>query len=195
MRLLIRARPGIHVADVVVLALEGERAGLGPGAHDEVVRFVEALVRNGWVDTEGMVFRADASHETADQPATGNDVDHRMLLGHGERMRSQRQRTAQDADLYPLRATRQRRSGDDRRGHQPVRRLVMLVHRHRVETERLAVFQLVQVAVVELVALFRVEMPVRQIDPHGGVPAPGLEIEVRVGHEMEQNYLHTSSTN
>jgi hypothetical protein len=38
-------------------------------------------------------------------------------------------------------------------------------------------------------------VPVRQIDTHGGVPAPGLEIEVRVGHEMEQDYLHTSSTN
>src|SRR6185436_6351350 len=92
-------------------------------------------------------------------------------------------------------AARECRRRHDRRGHQAVRRLVMLVHRHRVEAELLAVLQLVEIAVVELVALLRVEVLVRQLHPHGAVPAPGLEVEVGVRHQVEQDYLHTKSTN
>ena len=40
----------------------------------------------------------------------------------------------------------------------------MLVHRHDVPAELFAVLELVEVAVVELVALLRIEVPVGQID-------------------------------
>src|ERR1700722_4951984 len=44
MRLLERSRPHVHIFEAVVLALEAERTGLGPGLHHEIMRLVEALV-------------------------------------------------------------------------------------------------------------------------------------------------------
>ena len=41
-RLLVRARPRVHVRKVVVLAAPVKRTGLGPRAHDEVVRFAKS---------------------------------------------------------------------------------------------------------------------------------------------------------
>jgi hypothetical protein len=61
----------------------------------------------------------------------------------------------------------------------------MLVHRDRVETELFAVLELVEIAVVEPVALLRVEVLVRQLHPHRTVPAPRLEVEVGIGHQVK----------
>ena len=70
----------------------------------------------------------------------------------------------------------------------------MLVHRHRVEAELLAVLQLVEVAVVELVRLLGVVIPVRQ-PPHCAVLARRGDIDVGIGHQVKQDYLHTMATN
>src|SRR6185503_7885091 len=99
-----------------------------------------------------------------------------------------------DCDLDLRGSSRQGRGGHDRRRHESLRRLMVLVPRDDVEAELLAVLQLVEEAVVELVTLLRVEMPVRQLDPHRAVLAPGLEVEVGVRHEMEKDYLHTIET-
>src|SRR5438876_522713 len=69
---------------------------------------------------------------------------------------------------------------------------MMLVHREHIEAEFFAVLELVEVAVVELVSLLRVEVAVGQRHPHGAVLAPLGEVEVRVRHEMEQHYLHAN---
>src|SRR2546428_6785059 len=71
----------------------------------------------------------------------------------------------------------------------------MLVHRDNVEAERLGVLQLVEVAVVEPPALFRVEVAVGERYVDRAVLAAGLEIEVGVRHQVEHGYLHRSSTN
>ena len=55
---------------------------------------VEALVARGRIDAEDVVFRPDAAHESGDQPAAGQRVDHRVLLGERQRMLAQRQRAA-----------------------------------------------------------------------------------------------------
>src|SRR4051794_9734414 len=110
-------------------------------------------------------------------------------------MRAQRQRAAQDRDLYLLGSTRQGRSRDNRRRHEAVRGLVMLVDAHRIEPQRLGVLELVEIAVIELVAFDWIEVLVRQIDPDGAVLAPRLEVEVGVRHQVKQHYLHTISTN
>ena len=69
MRLLERPRPHVHVFEMVVLALEGERAGLGPGPHHQVVRLLVALERIDRIGAEREIFRADAAHEAGDQRA------------------------------------------------------------------------------------------------------------------------------
>src|SRR3954464_9852839 len=98
-----------------------------------------------------------------------------------------RRRAAGDRNAGAFRAPRQRRRGDDRRWHKAIGSLVVLVHRDDVETQLLAVLQLVEVAVVEPVALLRIEVAVRQRDPYGAVLAPRREIEIRVGHEVKKD--------
>jgi hypothetical protein len=51
---------------------------------------------------------------------------------------------------------------------------VVLVYGDRVESQLLAVLQLVEIAVVESVAFHRVEIRIRQIDPDRAVLASGL---------------------
>ena len=99
MRLLIGPRPAVHVFEVIVLALEGEGAGLGPGLHDQIVRLVEAVVGFRRVRARGMIFGADAAHETGDQPAAGDVVEHGEFFGDHERIVQQRQRAAEHGDL------------------------------------------------------------------------------------------------
>src|SRR5258707_12629 len=70
----------------------------------------------------------------------------------------------------------------------------MLVHPDRVEAELLAVLELVEIAVVELVPLLRVEVAVGQRHPDPAVLAPGREVEVGVRHQMKEDYLHAKRT-
>ena len=83
---------------------------------------------------------------------------------------------------YGADSVSQRRSGDNRRRHETVRGLVMLVHRDDVEAELLAVLELIQIAVVELVALLRIEILVRQRHPDRAVLLALGKVEVRVRH-------------
>src|SRR5437764_6339457 len=70
----------------------------------------------------------------------------------------------------------------------------MFVHRDHIEAERFAVLELIEIAVIELVPLLPIEVAVGQRHPHGAVLAPRGEVEVRIGHEMEENYLHAKRT-
>jgi len=185
MRLLERTRPKVHVLHVVMVAFESERPFLGPRAHDQVVRLMEAVVRESRVHAERVVFRADAAHEAADQATAADDVDHRVLFSDRQRVRAQGQCAAKNSDLHLLRFTRQGRSRDNRRRHEAVGSLMVLVHPDRVEAQFLCVLELVEVPVVELVTLDRIEVLVRQIDPDGAVLAPRLEVEVGVRHEVK----------
>ena len=80
-------------------ALEREGAGLGPGLDHEIVRLLEARVREGRVGAEREIFGADAAHHAADEPPAGQHVDHRVLLGEGQRMLAQAEGVAEDGDL------------------------------------------------------------------------------------------------
>ena len=172
MRLLVRPRPHVHVFEVIVLALERERARARPALHHEVVRLLEARMRECRIDAERIIFGADAAHHAGDQPPAGDAVDHRVLLGERERMLAQAEGVAEDRDLGVLGAARQRGRHHHRRGHQPVGVLVMLVDRDAVEAKLGGEFELVEIAVVELVALLRIEIAVRQHHPGGADTFP-----------------------
>ena len=51
------------------------RTGIEGSAHDQVMRLVEAGVREGGVSAHRVVFAADAAHHAGDQPAAGDAVD------------------------------------------------------------------------------------------------------------------------
>ena len=69
----------------------------------------------------------------------------------------------------------------------------MLVHRQGVEAQRFAVLELVQIAVIEPVALLGIEVLIRKIYPHRAVAAARLEIELGIGHEMKENEVHAEA--
>ena len=154
MGLLERPRPHVHVLEVIVLALEREGAFLGPGAHHEVVRLVEALMAEGGIGREGIVFGADAPDHAADQAAAGDAVDHRVLFGQRQRVLADAEGVAENGDPGARRAPRQGRRRDHRRRHQPVGVLMVFVDAQPVEPELLAEFELVEIGVVEIVPPF-----------------------------------------
>ena len=190
MRLLEGPRPHIHIFVMVVLALEGEGAGPRPGLDHEVVRLGIALVRMRRVDAEIGIFGADAADEAADQPPAGDGVDHRMLFGERQRMVAQAEGAAHDGDLGVLGAPRQARGGDDRRRHQAIGRLVMLVHHDAVEAELVAQLQLVEIAVIERVALGRIVLAVGQGHPIALVAVHHRIGQALIGHQVEIHHPH-----
>ena len=71
---------------MVVLALVPKRARIGPSLDDDIVGLVEPLPVIDWVSVGGDAFLADASDEAADDPASGEDVDHGDFFGDPERV-------------------------------------------------------------------------------------------------------------
>jgi hypothetical protein len=69
-----------------MVAVEGERARLGPRPHDQIVRFVESPMRKIRVGARRMVFRTNASHKAGNQPPLRHHVQHRELFGDVDRV-------------------------------------------------------------------------------------------------------------
>ena len=172
-----------------MLADELERAGLGPRPDDEVVGLREALAGVGRVDRERVVLGPAADDEAGDEPPAADAVDHGELLGHAGRRVVQRQRVADDRDLHPLRLAGEDRRHQVGRRHEPVGVLVVLVDADAVEAELLRVDQLVEVAVVNLVADLGVEEGVGARHPGGPVVVGGQR---RIGHEVEAEDAHVN---
>ncbi len=82
MGLLDRAGPRVHVAELVVLAGELERARLGPYLEDEVMRFGEPLAGMGRVQRERVVLGSPTHDHPGDEASTADAVDHGELLRH-----------------------------------------------------------------------------------------------------------------
>ena len=70
-----------------------------------------------------------------------------IFFGDAERVVEERQRAAEDGDLGPLDAARERARQHARRRHQAIGGLVMLVEADAVEAELVGVFELVEIAV------------------------------------------------
>src|SRR5262249_4285664 len=111
MRRLIRPRPAIDVADVVMLTFEGEGTGLRPSLNDEIMRFMKALMREIRIDAGRVIFGANAAHEAADDAAAREIVEHRVFFGDVHWIALQRQSAAEDRDLDLLGALDER-AGD-----------------------------------------------------------------------------------
>ncbi len=155
MRRLVGPRPRVHVVEVIVLADIVERAGLGPGADDQVMRLGEALLRQARIDAHGVILGADAAHEARDEAAAREVVEHRVFFGDHQRIVHQRQRAAEDRDLGALDAARQRAGEQAGRRHHAVGGLVVLVEADAVEAELVGKLHLVEILVIELGALLR----------------------------------------
>src|SRR5262249_15064001 len=77
-----------------------------------------------------------------------------------------------------------------RRRHQAVRRLMVLVDAQHVEAELVAKLELVQIAVVEEVALLGIVVAVRQRHPRRRIFLVEAQVERRIGHQVKQTEPH-----
>jgi hypothetical protein len=192
MRRLVRARPGIHVFELIVLADVRERAGLGPRPHDEVVRLGVALLRIGGIDAHGMIFGPDAAHEARDHPPAREVVEDRVFLRDHERIVQERQRATEHGQLGALDAARQRAGENARDRHHAVGGLMVLVEAYAVEAELVRKLHLIEIVVIELCAFFRIVVPIGKGDPGRTVLFDRIEIGMPVRHEMEVEHLHAA---
>src|SRR4051794_644647 len=190
MRGLVWPRPKIDIPQAEMVAVEGERTGLRPGPDDQIVRLVETLVREIWINTRRMVFRADAAHEPGNDPPLRQIVEHRELFRDVDRIIHQRQGAAEDCDLDLFGALDQRTGDQIWRRHQAVGGLVMLVDADRVKAELLGIDESVDVAGVFLGTFGRVVEPVWQYHPGRAVLRRLFEVERPVRHQMEGDELH-----
>ena len=147
---------------LVVVALPAERAGLGPGLDDQIVRLLEPLAVEGRVDAGRELLLPAAADEARDQPALRDHVDHRQFLGELYRIVGQRQGIAEQDDLRLLRrAARIEAKMLHLRLHAE-RRVMVLVEHDAVEAELLGIEVMVEVFVIEPAARDRVEILVRE---------------------------------
>src|SRR5947209_3366509 len=108
-------------------------------------------------------------------------------------MLAQAEGTAEDCDLGLPGTARERRRHHNGRGHQAVGILMMLIDGDAVEAELGCKLQLVEIAVIELVALLRVEMGVRQNHPGGAIFPRSSEVEIGIRHEVKEKDLHDAT--
>ena len=190
-RLLDRLRPAVDVAQLVVLAVEGERLVRRPRPHDQVVGLVVLVAGQGRdlaVAEVGVHRRAD--REPGDESTAADAVEHGELLGDADRRVVQRDRVADDADRRVARATGQPGGDEVRAGHDAVAVLVVLVDADAVEADLVGVLELVHVLVVHGVRPCRVEQRAGDVDPHRAVGLPEVGGQVRPRHEVEPGELH-----
>ena len=140
-RLLVRARPDLHVLEGVVLAVKRKRlAGEAP-AQDLHALLEErhAVLHGNAVGAEVRRLIADA-HAEDDAPLR-HEVERDRVLGHAHGM-VERQQDDRGPDAQGLGARRHRRGHDERRGQEAVLVLVMLAEEAGVEAARLGELRL-----------------------------------------------------
>src|SRR5262249_51203505 len=119
-------------------------------------------------------------------------VEDGVFLCDHQRIVDERQRAAEHSELGALDPARERPGENAGDWHHAVGGLVVLVEAHAVEAELIGKLHLVEILVVELGALMRIVMTVRERDPGRAVVCDRIEVGVPVGHEMEIEEFHAA---
>src|SRR6516162_7919500 len=92
MWLLIGQDPRIDVAVVEMLTFPPERTGTRPRRDHHIMRFVEVFAIVSGVGIIEDLLTSGATNPSGNQPSLGDEVDHRQLLSHSQRMLEHRKR-------------------------------------------------------------------------------------------------------
>ena len=112
MRLLHGAWPDVHIAQLRMLAIEGEWLRSRPGLDDQVMRFVVFVAQCGRDLAIGEVGIHRRPHrKTGHQSPAAHDIQHGELLRHPNGRIIERQAVAQD-DQRRARGPARQRGGD-----------------------------------------------------------------------------------
>ena len=158
-RLLVGARPDIDRAVLEMRALPVERAVMaGHRLQDQVVRLPEAVGQIGRVGVGRRNLERHALDKAHVEPAARDHVDDRIFFGDADRVVAVADRHAEREEAHLFRLARQDRHRDRAHRVGAGRGRVMLVG-HDVDAELVAQRPLVEIAVIEVGADFRVEQP------------------------------------
>ena len=183
MGVLERSGPDVHVAHLVVFSVEGEGFRFCPGLHYEVVRFVILLAQAGGGHAVGVVgVHRGADRESGDEPAAAYAVEHCELLRYTQGRVVEGEAIAENHYRGVLGAAGESRRGDIGGRHDPVCVVVVFVDADAVESNLVREFQLVQILVVELVRLDRIEQVAWHIHPDAAVLLLEVLGQIAVGH-------------
>src|SRR5262252_7241699 len=109
-----------------------------------------------------------------------------------QRIVEKRQRAAENGELGALDAARERAGENAGNRHHAVGGLVMLIEADAVEAKLVGQLHLIEIVVIELRALLRIVMAIRERHPGRAVLCNRVEIGVPVRHEMEIEELHAA---
>jgi hypothetical protein len=139
---------GFTVAEVIVATFPAERARRGPALEDQVVALLESLAVVHGIRVRPPALHADAAHEATQDAAARDEIGHRDLLGHLDRVVLDREDVAEEEQLRTSRGARE----DGRRhvrGHVHARRCrVVLVDHQALEPDLIGQLVLVEVALI-----------------------------------------------
>ena len=124
--------------------------GGGPRLDDQVVGFVVAFPVKERAGIGGHAFQAAPANESADQTATGDNVDHGQFLGQPQGVLVHRQNVAQEHNFALLGPLGHHGADNVDRRHHVQRVAVMLVELHAVKAAFRGVLELVKVHPIEL---------------------------------------------
>ena len=176
---------------MVVFAVKGKRLVLVPGAHDQLVRFgifIAGQAGNLAVAIIGVHRSPD--RKAGQQAPAGNHVQHGKFFRHPKGWIVQGQRVANHGQ-GGLGGTAGQAGGNDiRRGHQAIAVLVMLVDANAIIAERVRVFELVHIFVVDKVALVGVVQLIGNIHPDGMVFFAKIIRQTRPRHKIKPGEFH-----
>ena len=133
-----------------------------------------------------------ADRKARHEPAAAGDVQHGELLGHADGRVVEGQAVAQHDKGGVGRAPGKHRRHQVRGRHDAVCVVVVLVDADPVKPYLVRVFELVQVLVVQMVSLDRIEEMAGDVDPHAAVLLLEVLGQQPVRHQVEPAYFHGS---
>ena len=191
MWLLQWARPDIGVANLVIFAVEREHVRLGPSLHNKVVRLIVLLSQSSGIDSIREVgIHRSADREARNKTPPADAVQHRELFGNAQWRVVQRKAVAQHDDGRVLGAPCQSGCSDVRAWHYAVGVVVVLVDADAVKTHLISKFELIEILVVELMRLVRLEQMAGHIHPDAAVLVLEVLRQEPVGHQVEPANFH-----
>ena len=152
-----------------MLPIEIKRSRLGPGANNQIMRLAKARNRVGRIDSHRIIFTANTTDKAGDDPSPAHHIQHGNFFGNPDGMIPERQSVADHGNFDTVGSPCQKRPNDIRGGHGAIGILMVLVHAHAIKAEGFRVLQLVKIAIIDVTALCRVIVFIREGDPGRGV--------------------------
>ena len=149
----------------------------------------------GRVCSHRVILGANTADHATDQPSTGNTINHGVFLCQGQRMFADTEGVAEHGYLGCCRSPSKSCCGHNRRWHNTIGILMMLIYAKPIETEFLTHLQFVKVSVIKILPNLWIKVGIGIDHPGGFVFLIVVQIQTGVGHQMKEKTPHSCSPN